>query len=118
MLIPECATFYHYDGGLTTPPCSEVVWWNLADKPVSITPSQYSQLLHHILEYTKIATCEHGTSAGTAGSTGRPTQPLNGHYVEKICPKGFIMEETPSASAAACMSVLGAAALAGAAILF
>jgi hypothetical protein len=118
MLIPECATFYHYDGGLTTPPCSEVIWWNLADKPVSITPSQYSQLLHHILEYTKIATCEHGTSAGTAGSTGRPTQPLNGHYVEKICPKGFIMEETPSASAAACMSVLGTAALAEAAILF
>jgi hypothetical protein len=88
------------------------------DKPVSITPSQYSQLVHHILEYTKIATCKHGSSAGTAGSTSRPTQRLNGHYVERICPKGFVMEETPSASAAACMSVLGAAKLAGAAILF
>jgi carbonic anhydrase len=106
---------YHYDGGLTTPPCSEVVWWNLADKPVSITPKQYSQLAEQILEYTSTETCEHGTNAGPAGSTGRPVQPLNGRYVERICPKGFVMEET---SDAASVSVLGAAALAGAALLF
>jgi carbonic anhydrase len=115
MLIPEGATFYHYDGGLTTPPCSEVVWWNLADKSVSITPAQYSQLKEQVLDYTDIANCEHGTSAGPAGSTSRPTQPLNGRYAERICPEDFVMEAT--ASDAASVSVLGAAALAGAALL-
>jgi hypothetical protein len=103
MLIPEGSTYYHYDGGLTTPPCSEVVWWNLADKPVSITPAQYSQLVQQILYYTDVDTCEHGTNAGKAGSTSRPTQPLNGRSVERICPnKGFVMEETtaPTTSAA------------------
>lgn len=116
MLIPEGSTFYHYDGGLTTPPCSEVVWWNLAEKAVSITPSQYNRLVIFITGYTDIATCNAGTNAGPVGSTSRPTQPLNGRYVERICPKGFVEEE--STSSAASMSVLGAAAVAGAALLF
>jgi carbonic anhydrase len=88
-LIPDGATFYHYDGGLTTPPCSEVVWWNLADKAVSVTPGQYHELAELVLGYTDPVTCELGSNAGSFGTTSRPVQPLNGRTVERICPVGF-----------------------------
>lgn len=88
LLIPDGATFYHYDGGLTTPPCSEVVWWNLADKPVQITPGQYHRLAEYVLGFAD-SDCNLGTHAGPAGSTSRPTVPLNGRVVDRICPVGF-----------------------------
>jgi carbonic anhydrase len=94
LLIPEGSTFYHYDGGLTTPPCSEVVWWNLADKAVSITPGQYSRLSEYVLGFTDPSTCHSGTNAGSAGSTSRPIQPLNGRTVERICPVNFKKDST------------------------
>ena len=68
-LVPKDSTFYHYDGGLTTPPCSEVVWWNLADTPVSISVSQYNRLTHFILGYIDPTTCEYATVASPSGST-------------------------------------------------
>jgi carbonic anhydrase len=90
LLIPDGATFYHYDGGLTTPPCSQVVWWNLADKPVPITPGQYNRLAEYVLGYTNPDDCSIlGTYAGPAGSTSRPSVPLNGRVVDRICPVGF-----------------------------
>jgi hypothetical protein len=55
MLIPDGAAHYYYNGGLTTPPCLEVVWWNLADKPMSISPSQYSQLVNQIINFIHLA---------------------------------------------------------------
>jgi carbonic anhydrase len=88
-LLPEGVTYYHYDGGLTTPPCSEVVWWNLADTPVKITPGQYWEMTSQILKYVNPSTCQLGTNAGPAGSTSRPVQPLNGRSVERVCPAGF-----------------------------
>jgi carbonic anhydrase len=88
-LLPEGVTFFHYDGGLTTPPCSEVVWWNLADKPVSISPSQYRQLAHQVLNFVDTSTCQQGTNAGPIGITSRPVQPLNGRLLERVCPAGF-----------------------------
>jgi hypothetical protein len=88
-LLPDGATFYFYDGGLTTPPCSEVVWWNVADKPILITPAQYSQLITLILNYIDPSNCQLGTFAGPAGSTSRPVQELHGRTVKRICPAGF-----------------------------
>jgi carbonic anhydrase len=93
LLIPDGATFYHYDGGLTTPPCSEVVWWNLADKPVQITPGQYHRLAEYVLGYTNSASCQFGTNAGPAGSTSRPTVALNGRQVDRICPVDFVPKD-------------------------
>jgi carbonic anhydrase len=115
MLIPDGAAYYHYDGGLTTPPCSEVVWWNLADKPVSVSPGQYEQLVDQIINYISSVTCKEGTYAGPVGSTSRPTVALNGRSVERICPVGF--DEDSSASSASISAVV-AAAFAGAALLF
>ena len=86
MFIPDGSTYYHYDGGLTTPPCSEVVWWNLVDKVISVTPAQYENLVVDVLEYIDPSTCHYGSSAGPAGVTSRPIQPLNGRSVERVCP--------------------------------
>ena len=94
-LIPQGSTFYHYDGGLTTPPCSEVVWWNLADTPVSISVSQYNRLTQYILGYRDPVTCEYATVASSSGSTSRPIQALNGRVVQHICPSSFA-DATPN----------------------
>mmetsp|Transcript_19321 Transcript_19321/g.36081 ORF Transcript_19321/g.36081 Transcript_19321/m.36081 type:complete len:350 (+) Transcript_19321:222-1271(+) len=89
-LIPEGATFYNYDGGLTTPPCSEIVEWSVADKPLAITVAQYNDFVNLMLTYVDHETCEYGTVANPAtGSTSRPVQPLNGRTVQRICPVGY-----------------------------
>ena len=119
MLIPEGSTYYHYDGGLTTPPCSEVVWWNLADKPVSLDPAQFLQLIEIIINYVD-AKCGAGTFAGPAGSTARPTVALNGRTVDRFCPVGFVEEKVDDSSAAtfSLSTLLVGAAFVGTAIFF
>jgi len=85
----EGDSFYHYDGGLTTPPCSEIVWWNLAAKPMSISVRQMADLTDIILNTKTIqnGSCKKVTVASKYGSTSRPTQPLYGRKVDKICPR-------------------------------
>lgn len=39
-LIPKMPTFYHYNGSLTTPPCSEQVKWFVANQPVDLAADQ------------------------------------------------------------------------------
>jgi carbonic anhydrase len=97
-LLPEGTAFYHYAGGLTTPPCSQVVWWNLADQPVSISVRQYSVLLQLIFQYRDSASCALATIASSSGGTSRPVQPLNGRKVKRICPVGFNGEMARSRS--------------------
>jgi len=50
-LIPKNTTFYTYPGGLTTPPCTQSVAWNVASEPVSITVRQFNRLTNLILGY-------------------------------------------------------------------
>lgn len=87
-LIPAGTSFYHYDGSLTTPPCSEVVWWEVADKPLSVSPEQYAQLVRLTTTYTDPATCEVKSAASPLdGSTNRPVaQDLSGREITRICP--------------------------------
>jgi hypothetical protein len=59
----EGASFYHYDGGLTTPPCSEVIWWNIASTPMKISVSQHEQLSYLTLNYRSADTCRPATIA-------------------------------------------------------
>jgi carbonic anhydrase len=82
----EGKSFYHYDGGLTTPPCSEVVWWNLASTPVKISVAQYQALSYLTLNYRSPDTCRPATIASPSGSTSRPVQPMYGRSLDKICP--------------------------------
>jgi carbonic anhydrase len=117
MLIPEGSAYYHYDGGLTTPPCSEVVWWNIADKPISLDPAQFHQLIEEIIKFVN-ADCHAGTFAGPAGLTARPTVALNGRTVDRVCPIGFEEELDDDAAATFSLSTLVGAAFVGAAVLF
>jgi carbonic anhydrase len=75
-LAPDTC-IYNYDGSLTTPTCDEIVEWNLASKPISVTFSQMNRLL------ALINGCPQSISFN--GSTSRPTQPLNGRKINKIC---------------------------------
>ena len=68
----------NYDGGLTTPTCDEIVEWNLATTPFSISELQMNRTL------TLINDCPESISHN--GSTSRPIQPLNGRTLNNICP--------------------------------
>ena len=38
-LLPKVHHFFRYEGSLTTPPCSEVVEWNVFSVPVTVAQS-------------------------------------------------------------------------------
>jgi carbonic anhydrase len=84
-LLAEGTGFYHYDGSLTTPPCSEIVWWSLADTNTKISVYQYNQLTSLVLEFMSRETCELATIASKSGTSSRPQQPLNGRIIKHIC---------------------------------
>lgn len=101
-LIPEGSTMYTYDGGLTTPPCSEVVEWNVVDKPIEITVSQFNDLSSLVLNYVSAESCEFATIADPkTGSTSRPPVALNGREVTRICPEDFVEPQAASGSPSA-----------------
>jgi carbonic anhydrase len=85
-ILSANATFYQYSGSLTTPPCSEVVDWNLSPESILISVDQYKQIIE--LEYSALnpETCQAFSIVSATGSTSRPSQPLNGRTVRHICP--------------------------------
>lgn len=62
-LIPENLDYYHYDGSLTTPPCSEIVDWYVLQAPIEASKEQLEQM------------------AAILHDNYRPVQPLNGRKV-------------------------------------
>jgi carbonic anhydrase len=87
-LVPEGSTYYFYSGSLTTPPCTEIVSWNVVDKPVSLSVHEYNALVDLILRYESPETCSLATVAAPSGETSRPTQPINGRTITHKCPTG------------------------------
>ncbi|KAL7577096.1 hypothetical protein ACA910_019701 [Epithemia clementina (nom. ined.)] len=79
--------FYHYGGGLTTPPCTEAVWFNIAKDPVIISNAQATSLTNVILSYAEGSSCTPATIADPSQGTARPVQPLNGRELQRICGK-------------------------------
>ena len=50
VLLPKDRDYYRYNGSLTTPPCSEGVWWLVLKQPLSVSRWQvatYAELMHH-----------------------------------------------------------------------
>ena len=76
---------YTYKGGLTTPPCTEAVNWNLLDTPMMISTSQMDRLMKLILCFVDTETCNHATVASYEGSTSRPPQMLLGREIVHRC---------------------------------
>eukprot|EP00957_Ditylum_brightwellii_P106611 8133929-Ditylum_brightwellii.AAC.1 len=79
---------YTYRGGLTAPPCTEFVHWNIMDTPMYISSEQLGRLHKVILCFTERSTCRHATVASAFGTTNRPPQPLQGRKVLHRCPDG------------------------------
>jgi Eukaryotic-type carbonic anhydrase len=88
-MVPANFSTYYYQGSLTTPPCSEVVNWNVVDKPVLLAQKDYDALFSYILKYVG-ENCTSKTIA-FANSTARPLQARNGRSIARKCPKGLIV---------------------------
>ena len=97
--LPTADTYgmFTYKGGLTTPPCTEIVNWNLLDEPMEVSEAQINRLERLILCFvqrtyahngTTVTSCEHGTVASKLGSTSRSPQPLLGRRVLHRCESG------------------------------
>lgn len=88
-LVPSGASMYTYRGSLTTPPCSEVVFWNVVDTPISISVREFLRLTNLILDYVSPESCEFASEAAPSGFTGRPVQNINGREIKRVCPVDF-----------------------------
>jgi carbonic anhydrase len=86
--LPANSTMYYYSGSLTTPPCSEIVSWNVVDTPISLSIIEYKSIVDLILSFTDPATCLPASVHSPSGYTSRPVQPLNGRTITHFCPKG------------------------------
>jgi carbonic anhydrase len=84
-LLRQLTSFYQYTGGLTTPPCSEVVDWNVASMHRMIAVSQYTDLLDKLYNAISPDNCERFSILNKYGSSNRPTQPINGREIRHIC---------------------------------
>lgn len=76
---------YTYKGGLTTPPCTEIVNWNVLDTPTLISQSQMNRLYKLTLCYVDPETCRHATIASKEGITARKPQALMGREIVHRC---------------------------------
>lgn len=63
--LPENQSFYHYQGSLTTPPCSEGVNWYVFQTPIQMSTSQIEQF-HQLYDHN-----------------ARPVQPLNNRQIQQ-----------------------------------
>lgn len=95
----ETESFFHYFGGLTTPPCTQAVYWNLADKPMRISVRQFAVMSEIILKTLDPAKdcAEVLTVASKTGSTSRPPQAINGRTIKKMCPSHISTNSTDAA---------------------
>ncbi len=65
-ILPSNRDYYRFNGSLTTPPCSEGVWWLVMKEPVTASNDQiekFAQVMHH--------------------PNNRPVQPVNARPVLK-----------------------------------
>lgn len=85
-VVPSNSSVYVYAGSLTTPPCTEIVTWNVVEQPISISVREYVAITILILNYINPETCVEASISSPSGYTSRPTQPLNGRIVTRKCP--------------------------------
>ena len=70
-LLPSSLSYYHYEGSLTTPPCSEIVQWFLLRSPLNV-PSAFLDSLRNTVT---------GMEGQSLCANFRKPQPLNGRQV-------------------------------------
>ena len=62
-VLPESGSYHHYEGSLTTPPCSEGVRWFVLSQPISMSAAQIKKFENAV------------------GHNARPVQPLHGRHI-------------------------------------
>lgn len=62
-LLPDDAAAFHYHGSLTTPPCSQIAFWNVFAQPIEVSQAQIAAF------------------AARYPNNSRPLQPLNRRFV-------------------------------------
>ena len=65
-LMPVDASYFRFNGSLTTPPCSEGVRWFVMKQPINASKSQISKFVKTM-----------------GGATNRPVQPINARIILK-----------------------------------
>jgi carbonic anhydrase len=74
--LPANKEYYHYNGSLTTYPCTEGIKWIVMAEPVRISPDDLTKLRESIATHPK-------TIISWQGNDNRPVQSLNGRTVLK-----------------------------------
>ncbi|MDH5518510.1 MAG: carbonic anhydrase family protein [Gammaproteobacteria bacterium] len=59
-LLPSDKSYYHYNGSLTTPPCSEGVNWFVLQNPIQISPKQVKAFRNLVEDNARIIQPLHG----------------------------------------------------------
>lgn len=86
----ETDYYYNYRGGLTYPPCTEIVYWRVMLNPLMISPSQLKRIEKMIYMHLD-DNCELNTVGKRRGSSGcevdvnRPRQALSRGHGLKMC---------------------------------
>mmetsp|Transcript_22196 Transcript_22196/g.30595 ORF Transcript_22196/g.30595 Transcript_22196/m.30595 type:complete len:322 (-) Transcript_22196:349-1314(-) len=92
-ILPATPSYYHWNGSLTTPPCSEGVTWILMSQPSSMSQTQLDMMRDAIAGHTN-------TQVGPDGNFNRPVQALNGRDVLMYVP-GYSDDDADDADSAA-----------------
>lgn len=90
--------YYRYQGGLTTPPCLQIVTWSVVRDPIEISEAQMAEFrkLYHVTEEEAVAGHHEYIKENY-----RPTQPLNARRIffsEDTTPKQQTSGTTSSRS--------------------
>jgi len=76
--------YYTYEGSLTTPPCSEIVYWNVLDTPMRISHSQFKRL-KDLIKYYLDDSCILSSYADSEGRVARPLQKTRSKHKVSHC---------------------------------
>ena len=76
-----------YKGGLTTPPCTENVYWNIDLQPRTISINQASNITSIINCHVETTNCTLASAASEFGFTRRPPQAINNRNILHYCPE-------------------------------
>ena len=76
-----------YKGGLTTPPCTENVYWNIDLQPRTISINQAANMTTIIDCHVETVNCTLASAASEFGFTRRPPQAINNRPILHYCPE-------------------------------